>query len=148
MTLPAHLAAGLIIGKLTGNFSVALIGALVIDLDHVVSYLKHGILFKPRKLFKAISDQDDPWGDQRGFLHNIFAWVIISALVAAIDLKIGLVFSVAYFSHLLLDALDGAEFYPLFPIKRLNFRGPIQYYSKQEIAFTTFLLFIFLLLYL
>ena len=45
----AHLGAGLIIGKVFNNYTVALIGALVIDLDHLISYIKNKVLFNPKK---------------------------------------------------------------------------------------------------
>lgn len=135
MTLPTHVLAGLIIGKITGDFSTALAGSLVMDLDHAISYFYHGILFKPRKLFKAISDEADPWGDQRNFLHSIFSWLIISPILLVINFKFGLIFSIAYFFHLVLDALDSAHFYPFFPLKKFLIKGFIKYYSKQEVVF-------------
>ena len=66
----AHLFAGLIIGCLSGNYLVALIGALFLDLDHLWVYAKHGILFKPKKLWKAIINPKDPYGNQRNLLHR------------------------------------------------------------------------------
>ena len=133
MTLPTHVLAGLIIGKITGDFPTALAGSLVMDLDHTISYFRHGILFKPRKLFKVISDEADPWRDQRNFLHSIFSWVVISSVLLLINFKFGLVFSVAYFFHLLFDAIDSADFYPFFPFRKSVLKGFVKYYSKQEI---------------
>ena len=135
MTLPTHVLAGLILGKITGDFPTALAGSLVMDLDHTISYFRHGILFKPRKLFKAISDEADPWSDQRNFLHSLFSFVVITSIFLLINFKIGLVFSTAYFFHLLFDALDGADFYPFFPFKQFVIKGFVKYYSKQEIIF-------------
>src|SRR3989344_8464640 len=109
MTLPTHVLAGLIIGKITGDFPTALAGSLVMDLDHTISYFRHGILFKPHQLFKAIHNESDLWGDQRNFLHSIFSYVGISVLLLAINFNFGLVFSIAYFFHLVFDALDGAD---------------------------------------
>lgn len=133
MTLPTHVLAGLIIGKITGDFPAALAGSLVMDLDHTISYFRHGILFKPRKLFTAVSAEADPWGDQRNFLHSIFSWVVISILLLIINFKFGLIFSIAYFFHLVLDALDSADFYPFFPFRKPAIKGFVKYYSKQEI---------------
>ena len=135
MTLPTHALAGLIIGKITGDFPMALAGSLVVDLDHAISYFRHGILFKPRQLFNAVSDEEDPWGDQRNFLHSIFSWVAVSALLLIINFNFGLVFSIAYFFHLVFDALDSADFFPFFPFKKIVIKGFVKYYSKQEIIF-------------
>ena len=144
MTLHTHVLAGLIIGKITGDFPTALAGSLVMDLDHSISYFRHGILFKPRQLFKAISDEADPWGDQRNFLHSVFSWVIISTLLLTINFKFGLVFSIAYFFHLVFDALDSADFYPFFPFfKKFVIKGFVKYYSKQEIIFDILLILVF-----
>lgn len=148
MTLPTHVLAGLIIGKLTGDFPTALIGSLAIDLDHTISYFRHGILFKPRKLLKAAFNEVDLWGDQRNFLHSIFSWLAVSALLLIFNFKLGLVFSIAYFFHLVLDALDGADFYPFFPFKKILIKGFIKYYSKQEIIFDICLILILIALFI
>jgi len=146
MTLPTHILAGLIIGKITGNFTVALVGSLIIDLDHSISYFKHGILFKPRELSRAMLRRADQWGDQRSFLHSIFSWIIISVLLLTTNLIFGLVFSIAYFFHLVFDILDSANFYPFFPFKKFVIKGFIEYYSKQEIIFDICLILVFVTL--
>lgn len=115
MFLPAHLAAGLIIGKLTNNYPASLAGALAMDLDHLISYFENGILFKPPKFIAAITDKNDPWGDQRYYLHNILSWLVISGIIFLIDSKFGLAFGLAYLSHLVLDIFDDADFFPFFP---------------------------------
>ena len=52
----AHLFAGLIIGKLFGSYLIALTGALIIDLDHLIPYVKYKILFTiKRKMIKIQS---------------------------------------------------------------------------------------------
>jgi len=146
MTLPTHILASLIIGKITGDFPTAIVGSLVMDLDHTISYFRHGVLFKPRQLFKAISDETDPWGDQRNFLHSIFSWIAISVLLLTINFNFGLVFSIAYFFHLVFDVLDSADFYPFFPFKKFLIKGFVKYYSKQEIIFDICLILIFVAL--
>jgi membrane-bound metal-dependent hydrolase YbcI (DUF457 family) len=148
MTLPTHVLAGLIIGKITGDFPTALAGSLVMDLDHTISYFRHGILFKPRQLFKAIHDEADPWGDQRNFLHSIFSWVVISILLVTINFNFGLVFSIAYFFHLVLDALDSADFYPFFPFRKFVIKGFVKYFSKQEIIFDVCLVLVLITLFI
>ena len=148
MTLPTHALAGLIIGKITGDFPTALAGSLVMDLDHTISYFHHGILFKPRELLKAVFDETDPWGDQRNFLHSIFSLAAVSTLLLMFNYELGLVFSIAYFFHLVLDALDGADFYPFFPLKKILIKGFVKYYSRQEIIFDICLILIFIALFI
>jgi len=148
MTLPTHVLAGLIIGKITGDFPTALAGSLVMDLDHTISYFRHGILFKPRQLFKAIHDEADPMDDQRNFLHSIFSWVVISILLLTINFNFGLVFSIAYFFHLVLDALDSADFYPFFPFRIFVTKGFVKYFSKQEIIFDFCLILVLITLFI
>ena len=143
MFIFAHLFVGLIIGKISGSYLVALIGALFVDLDHLIVYVKNGILFKPKKLWKTITDANDPYGFQRNFLHNFFVWIIISILILIWDFRIGIIFSLAYLSHLLLDSLDGSDFYPFYPWK-INVKGPIKYLSIQEWTITLILLIAFI----
>jgi membrane-bound metal-dependent hydrolase YbcI (DUF457 family) len=145
MTTPTHTLVGLIIGKLTGDYSTALIGSLAMDLDHAVSHYRHGLFSKPRKWLQTMLNQKDSWGDQRSFLHSIFSWVIISLILLAINFHIGLVFSIAYFFHLILDLLDQSDFWPFFPFKKLVVKGPVGYFSKQEIIFDIMLIVVFFL---
>lgn len=148
MTLPTHILAGLIIGKVTGNFPASMAGSILIDTDHLVSYIKHGILFKPKQLTKALTDEKDPWGDQRGYLHNIFAWFVISLLAILLNFGFGITLSLAYLVHLLFDALDTSDFYPLYPSKKISTKGFIKYYSRQEIIFDLCMLVVLALLFI
>ncbi len=143
MFIIAHLFAGLIIGKITDNYLWALIGALIIDLDHLIPYTKHKVLFSAKKLWKTVTNPSDPYGNQRNFLHNFFIFVLISATLLILDKRIGIVFSAAYFSHLILDSLDSSNLYLFYPLKK-DIIGPIRYLSKKEIAITIILLVIFL----
>lgn len=148
MTLPTHVLAGLIIGKLTGDFPTALAGSLAVDVDHVISYIRHGILLKPRRLLQTIFHEADPWGDQRNVLHSVFSWFVISLLFFIVHSTFGSIFSIAYMIHLVLDAVDSADFYPFFPFKKFSIKGPIPYYSKQEVVFNICLLLVFLVLFI
>ena len=141
----AHLLAGLIIGKLSGSYLVALIGALFVDLDHLIIYIKHKIILKPKKLWRIIINHRDPYGFQRNFLHSFISWAIISVIILIINFNLGAVFSLAYLTHLLFDLVDNADFYPFYPFK-WNVKGPIKYFSKGEMIFTLILLAIFVLI--
>ena len=145
MTFPTHIIAGLIIGKVTWDYTAALAGSLFMDLDHLISYYKNGILFKPRAILRESLTELDPWGDQKNIFHSVQAWLVISLLVMAINLEFGLIFSLAYLIHLVMDALTGA-FYPFYPYKKFQIKEPIiRYLSKRELVLGIALLAIFLI---
>ena len=58
MTLPTHLVFGLIIGRLTGNYPLALAASVAVDVDHLVSFFRSGIIFKPKELIRAMGRRD------------------------------------------------------------------------------------------
>ena len=145
MLLPTHLAAGLIIGKLTGDYTVAFIGATAVDLDHLFAFYRSHVLLKFKKIIAATTSQNFIVDDQRNYFHNILFFLVVSAIILMINFKIGLVFSLAYLSHLILDSLDDQTYFPLYPYKKINSRGPIKYFSQQEVIFALVLFFIFLI---
>ena len=144
MTAPTHFLAGLIVGELTGNYPAAIAGSFLIDSDHLLSYYWHGILRNPKALLQAFMDDKDPWDDQRNYLHSVFAWGYLSLLWSIVHLSSGLIFSLSYFVHLTLDALENSVFYPFYPNKTIVLQGPITYFSKQEFILDIALLFIFI----
>lgn len=145
MLLPTHLAAGLIIGKLTDNYAAAFIGSTIVDLDHLLAFYRSHVLLKLRKIIAATTNQNSIVTNQRNYFHNIIFFLVVSIIILTINFKIGLVFSLAYLSHLVLDALDDQGYFPLYPSKKISLRGPIKYFSKQEIIFALVLFFIFLI---
>ncbi|MBP7740888.1 metal-dependent hydrolase [Candidatus Woesebacteria bacterium] len=147
MTFPSHLLAGLIIGKITGDLPTAIAGSMIIDLDHTISFFRHGVLFKPRQLYGVMRDEIDHRGDQRHFLHSIFSWLVISILLLLINFDFGLVFSIAYFFHLVFDSLDTVGFYPFFPFTKFVLKGSIKYSSNKEIIFDIYLIIILITLF-
>ncbi len=148
MTLPTHLLAGLIIGNLTGNYTVAITGSLIMDLDHIISFYRHGILFNAKKLLKEVSDEKDPWNDQRNYLHNVFVWVAISIIFCLINLNLGIIFSLCYLVHLIFDALNTVNFYPFYPSRKFPVKGFIKYGTRKELIFDFFLIIILALLFI
>lgn len=146
MFLPTHLAAGLIIGKLTGNYPVSVITSLAIDLDHLVAYYQTGILFKFKKIMAAVEGRADIGLPQRNYFHNVFFAVIASVAAFLINYEIGLVFTAAYFCHLTLDSLDSSNYYPFYPGKKINLRGPIRYFSAADMILSLVLFIIFLII--
>ena len=141
----AHLALGLIIGKISGHYWIALIGSLAIDIDHIIPYVRHGVIFNWKKFWKTVTSADDPYGNQRNYLHSLFTWFILSAIAFLINSSVETVFSIAYLSHLVLDALDNSDFYPLYPL-RFNVRGPIVYFSRAEWIITLLLFLIYFII--
>jgi len=146
MFLSTHLVAGLVIGKLTGNYNISLIGSIIMDLDHLLAYYRAGILFNFRKLFTATISKADMGMHQRNFLHNIFICILALAVALAINFSVGLIFSIAYIVHLVLDSLDNCGYYPMYPSKKINLHGPIKYFSKEEFIFAFILLLIFFII--
>lgn len=93
-----------------------------------------------------LTSPEDPYGTQRNYFHSFIPLVIIMAIFYLVGLKEGIIFSFGYLSHLILDMIDGSDFYPLFPITRYNFKGPIGYFSKREIGFTILLFTVFIII--
>jgi membrane-bound metal-dependent hydrolase YbcI (DUF457 family) len=146
MSIPVHIAMGILIGKVTGNYTLSLLAATVVDLDHGISYARNGILFSPRKLMDAIVNEHDPWGNQRNILHNVFIWGILSAVSFAGGFQMGLAITLGYLSHLILDAMDTADYYPFFPSKKVNLKGSIIYFSRHETVFVAIIAAVYFLL--
>ncbi|MEK7652270.1 MAG: metal-dependent hydrolase [Patescibacteria group bacterium] len=143
MTTATHVALGLIIGKVTNNYGLALAFSVGPDIDHLISYAKHGVLLNPRRFLKVTTDAEDPWGDQKSFLHNVFVWFGISLVAIAINQRVGLIISIAYLGHLVLDALDSSLFFPFYP-RKFCIKGPIVYNSAHEYFFLLILLLIYI----
>lgn len=146
MTIPTHVMAGLVVGKFTGNYSLAVFMSVVPDLDHLFSYAKNDILFKFDKFLKAALNPRDPYGDQRYIFHNIIFCILASFLVSLINYQIGVVFALAYLGHILLDSIDSSDYFPFFPNKSINVRGPIGYFSKKEFFVFLILVILFFLI--
>jgi len=132
----SHLAAGLIIGKLTGDYPTAIISAVAIDLDHLIPHVKNKIIFNVKEMLKVAKSTHE---SSRSYLLSFIAFFALTSLIALFSLKVGLVFGLGYLSHFLLDAIDDDDFYPFFPWKKFNTRGFIGYYSKAELIFTIIL---------
>lgn len=144
MLYPTHLALGLIIGKLTGNYPVALIVTFAVDLDHLYFCFKKRI-FSPKKIWKLNTNPLNIYGNPRTFLHSFIVWFFISLLAIFINKTIGIIISLSYLGHLILDMIDGSNFYPFYPLK-LRFKGPKIYATKKEFALALCLYLIFFII--
>ena len=142
----AHFCVGLLIGKILGNYPVALVVSLGIDVDHMYSYAKGGILSNPRAFWSYVTNREGKQIARKDyFLHSVFSWLLLSGVFFFMDGYIGLVFFVSYFFHLLLDALDSSDMHPFYPF-RFKIRGPVGYFSKTEFFITGVFLVGFLIL--
>lgn len=146
MFLPTHLIAGLIIGKLTGDYTTSLIGSVIMDTDHLFVYYRKGILLQPKKFLLATVNKIRMLKEQRNIFHNIIFCLAASAIIFMVNHAVGLVFFSAYLCHLLLDCLDDSSYVPFYPNERIKIKGPIKYFSGQEIVFAAVLLIIFFLI--
>ncbi|MBW3019411.1 metal-dependent hydrolase [Candidatus Woesearchaeota archaeon] len=144
MFITAHIVAGLLIGKLTGNYTAALLGTLLLDIDHLLIYIKEGVFRSRKRLWKVIWFEEYVRGD-RTPLHSFTLWLPISALLVLLNPDFGFVFSLGYLAHLLMDMADNTDFYGFWPLDA-SFKGPIKYLSWQEILLTVILLIVWLLL--
>ena len=133
MYATTHLAMGLVIGRLTGDYQAALLGSLIIDIDHLVPAIKENRLFNFKEFWRRSKSSSD---SARSFLHGLLPFIVISAIITFFDWRFGLIFAVAYLGHLVLDALDDSPFFPLYPNKKINIKGFIPYYSTEELIFS------------
>ncbi len=138
-----HLALGLIIGKISGDYPAALIGSLAIDIDHLIPAIKNKKSFNLKKFWNKTKDYKD---SSRSYLHSLFSWFLISLIIFFFDSDFAIIFSIAYLGHFVLDALDNSSFYPFYPFKNFDIKGFIPYYSFRELVFSIFLFVIFLLI--
>jgi hypothetical protein len=135
--------AGMIVGKLTGDYPSALIGSVALDLDHLLVYYQDGILFKLKAFLAATVNRNELVINQRNYFHNVFFFLAITAIMLLVNFTIGLAFGLAYFGHLILDSLDNSNYYPFYPSKKIKLRGPIKYFSLQELVLAIVLFIIY-----
>ena len=147
MTIPNHIALGLIIGKVTGDYTLAISTSLLLDCDHFVSLYKHGALKSFKLFWKTTTDAKDLWGDQRGILHNLFSVMLVFfAVYFSFGISIATTIGLSHLGHISLDAISKADSWLFRPFSNLKTRGFIPYYSTYEIIFFVGLILIFFLL--
>ena len=83
--------------------------------------------------------------ETREIIFTRFSRGLLLVVAVFTNYQIGIIVSLGYLSHLLLDLFDGSDFYPFYPLK-YNVRGPIGYLSKVELCFALFLFIIFLII--
>lgn len=144
MTLPSHILLGMIVGKVTGNYALAIATSIIPDVDHLNSYVKSGVISNWDKFRKTVFDREDPYGDQRGYLHNVLVWGTVSTCLYFWLNTVALPIIFGWLGHLILDALDNSEYWPFFPNKKISIRGPIKYASFQELMLSVLLVIVYI----
>ncbi|MBD3319398.1 hypothetical protein GF342_05835 [Candidatus Woesearchaeota archaeon] len=145
MFITGHLIIGLLIGKLTHNYTVAVLTSLLVDIDHLIPYLRHGIMLKPTLIWQAVISAHDHQGYQRNLLHSFITLTLIGSLLVLLHFNWGIIIIITWASHLFVDMIDNSDFYPFYPLT-YNFKGPIVYLSTTEYIITAILLVAFFLL--
>lgn len=141
MTLPTHAVTGLLIGTLLGHPTLGLVVGCFPDIDHLYSYVKHGYLKNWRTFYRHAFGKDDVTGDQRNILHNILIVLLLCLVIFFVLPELFTVVSFAYISHIILDAIDTSDYFPLYPSKVINIKGFLDFYSyKEGILFSILLL--------
>ncbi len=133
MLFITHLLFGLLLGMVLDSMLVVVLGAIIVDFDHIIIYMKRGILLSPKKLWKSITLGYDNYSNPRTVAHSLFAWLIVTIAVSIVNVEYGILFSIGYLSHLVLDTVDNYETRLMFPLKS-EVVGPIGYNSKSEYA--------------
>jgi hypothetical protein len=141
----AHLALGLIIGKVTGDYPTAIITSVALDFDHLWPHVKNKTIFKIKEIWNQAKLSGDT---SRNILHSFIFLVPMAVALWFFDHRIALVFIWSFLGHFFLDAIDDSDFWPLFPFKRINSKGFIGYYSRTEVVFTIILFLIYFSLFL
>ncbi len=133
MLLITHLLFGLLLGMMLDSMLVVVLGAIIVDFDHIIVYIKRGIIWSPKRLWKAITLDYDNYSNPRTVAHSLFAWLIVTIAVSIVSAEYGILFSIGYLSHLVLDAVDNYETKLMFPLKA-EVVGPVGYNSRAEYA--------------
>ncbi len=149
MTTPTHAALGLLIGTSTGHPWVGLITAIAVDVDHLAIYARHGVLKSPALFWKTVTSNEDPYSGQRGWLHSLFVAIPLSTILWIALPVWGSTIALSYLvGHIALDVLDSADYWPLYPSRKINIRGPVEFFSRWELAIFIVLLLLNLRLWL
>ena len=148
MFISAHLLSGIVIGEITGSPLAAVVGALFVDLDHLIPYVRFGVLRNWRTFWVTVTQTEDPYGCQRNYFHSVWLFGLVAIVGVAPGGVTSLAFVLGYGSHLVLDALDSAEWWPFYPFRTVTVRGPIGYLSRGELIVTVFLVAVVALLWL
>lgn len=142
----AHIFIGLILGKLSGNYFIFILGSIFPDLDHIYVIFKNKF-FSIKKIVHSIKfERKFGVRYKTTLFHSIFGLILFSIIIYFFSKIWALYFAIAYLLHLLIDWLDIDEKYYLYPTK-IKFKGVLPIWSKFEQIITLFLLLLLAFLY-
>ena len=131
MLFITHILFVMFLGHMMGNISLVTFGAIIVDIDHLLGFWMSGILFSPRKVWRAMSRPHDPFGEHRTPMHSLLMWIVFTMILFALAPDVAKFISIGYLSHLMLDAVDSDKLQLLWPLKG-NIMGPLVYNSELE----------------
>ncbi len=136
-----HLLFGIILGKFTGNYFYAIIGAILPDIDHIYIIIKNK-LYSLNKIIDSIKyEKKYNIKYKTPFMHSISGLILFTSIIFLIDKQNYFIIAISSFSHLILDWPDIDKKYFLYPIKT-EFKGFLSILSKTEQIIT----FIFIII--
>ncbi len=141
-----HLLLGILLGNISGNYFLFILGSIFPDLDHLYILLKNRI--KINKIVDSIKfEKKYNLKYKTPLFHSLLGLLIFSGIILLFSTKNALIFATAYFLHLLVDWMDIDEKEYLYPAK-VKFTGFLPIWSKTEQALTITLLIVLLLRYI
>ncbi|MBI2130648.1 metal-dependent hydrolase [Candidatus Woesearchaeota archaeon] len=143
----AHLLIGLVLGKLSGNYLIFILGSVFPDFDHVYVMVKNRFFSMSRIINSMRFEEKFGVRYKTPLFHSIPGLILFSVITYFFSSIGALYFAMAYLLHLLIDWPDIDEKYYLYPLK-IRFRGVLPIWSKPEQIFTIILLVLLLVLYL
>jgi hypothetical protein len=140
-----HFLIGIILGLSFGNSYLFILGSIFPDIDHIFVIIKNR-LFTRKKIIDSIRFEEK-FGIRykTPLFHSLLGLIFFSSILFIFN-KDAILFSIAYFIHLLFDWIDIDEKYYLYPLK-IKFKGFLPIWSKQE-KILTIILIILILTYL
>jgi membrane-bound metal-dependent hydrolase YbcI (DUF457 family) len=135
---------GLIVGKVTGSYEIAVGTSVLLDLDHILPLARHGLLKNFKTFWNSVTNPEDPYEDQRGVLHTFLA-VFLTTVVSyfLFGAFVSMVLGISHLGHIVFDLLSDSYSWPFRPFSNLKTRGFVPYYSKYEVLFFLILLGVF-----
>lgn len=143
-----HLLLALILGKLFGHTLLFAFASLLPDIDHLYIIVKHKLFTKKKFLNALKHEKRYNLRLKTPLMHSLLGLVLCSLifLLITFDNQLTLLFSLTYFSHLLLDWLDIDKKQYFYPWKK-EFSGFLPIWSKAEKVITIIAVIVLIALY-
>jgi len=144
-----HLILGLILGNFYGHTLLFVVASMLPDIDHLYVIIKNK-LYNKKKLFDALKHEERyNLRFKTPLMHSVLGLIICTSLfyLFSYNLTLSVYFSLAYFSHLLLDWPDIDKKQYLYPFKK-EFKGFLPIWSRAEKIATLVSLFVLMYFYI